>query len=113
MLVAIGLAAGILSGLFGVGGGIVMIPAMVLLVGFAQDRAQVTSLAAIVPIAAVGALVFGRADNLDLVAAGVLAAGSLVGVQLGARVMRGMSNARLSLIFALFLAAVGVMLLIQ
>lgn len=108
-----GIGAGVLSGLFGVGGGIVMVPIMVLLIGFGQHRAQATSLAAIVPIAAVGAFVFGRADSIDLVAALLLAAGSIVGVQLGARLMHRLSDERLSRIFGAFLAIVAVTMLLQ
>ena len=79
MLAAIGVAAGLLSGLFGVGGGIVMVPALVLL-GMGQHRAHAASLGAIVPIATVGAIVFGGASAVDLPAAAVLAAGGVVGV---------------------------------
>jgi uncharacterized membrane protein YfcA len=86
---------------------------MVLLIGFGQHRAQATSLAAIVPIAAVGALVFGRADSVNLVAALLLAAGSLVGVQAGARLMHRLSDERLSRIFGAFLAIVAVIMLVQ
>ena len=113
ILIGIGLAAGIFSGLFGVGGGILMVPAMVLFAAFLQQRAQATSLAAIVPIAAVGALIFGRTDNLDLLAAAMLVAGSLLGVQLGTRLMHRLSNERLSTIFGLYVAIVGVVLLVQ
>jgi len=108
----VGAAAGVLSGLFGVGGGIVMVPAMVLLLAFGQARAQATSLAAIVPIAAVGALIFGRADSVDLVAALLLAAGSLLGVQAGARLMHRLSDERLSLIFGIFLVIVALTMLL-
>lgn len=111
-LVAVGAAAGLLSGLFGVGGGILMVPALVLLVGFGQHRAQATSLAAIVPIAAVGAVVFGRADNVDLIAAVLLAAGSLVGVQAGARLMHRLGDRRLSVVFAVFLIVVALAMLL-
>ena len=109
-LVAIGVAAGVLSGLFGVGGGIVMIPAMVLLLGIGQQRAQATSLAAIPAIAAVGAAVFGRADSVDVVAAIVLIVGSVVGVQVGARLMHRLDDDRLSVIFAVFLVIVALTL---
>jgi len=113
LLVAVGAAAGILSGLFGVGGGTLMVPAAVILVGFDQHRAQATSLAAIVPIAAVGAFVFGRADSLNLVAAVALAAGSLIGVQAGARLMHRLSAERLARIFGIFLVIVAVTMLFQ
>jgi uncharacterized membrane protein YfcA len=102
-LLAVGAVAGTMSGMFGVGGGILMVPAMVLLLGFDQHRAHATSLAAIVPIAAVGAVVFGRADSVNLLAALVLATGSLLGVQAGARLMNQLSDARLSFAFGAFL----------
>jgi uncharacterized membrane protein YfcA len=110
-LVAIGAGAGLLSGLFGVGGGLLMVPALVLLVGLAQHRAHATSLAAIVPIAVVGALVFGRADSVNVVAAVVLAAGSLLGVQVGTRVMARLSGERLALAFAGFVIVVALAML--
>jgi uncharacterized membrane protein YfcA len=91
-LVAIGAGAGLLSGLFGVGGGLLM-------------------LAAIVPIAVVGALVFGRADSVNVVAAVVLAAGSLLGVQVGTRVMARLSGERLALAFAGFVIVVALAML--
>jgi len=112
-LAAVGAAAGLLSGLFGVGGGILMVPAMVLFIGFGQHRAQATSLAAIVPIAAVGALVFGRADSVDLTAALVLAGGSVLGVQAGARLMHRLSDQRLTWIFGTFLIIVALAMLIR
>ena len=111
-LAAAGAAAGLLSGLFGVGGGILMVPALVLLLGFGQHRAQATSLAAIVPIAAVGALIFGRADSVDLAAAVALAVGSMLGVQAGARLMHRLSDQRLTWIFGTFLIIVALAMLL-
>ncbi len=109
---AVGVAAGLLSGLLGVGGGVVMVPAMVLVVGLAQHRAHATSLAAIVPIAATGALIFGRADSVDLPAALVLSIGGLAGVQLGTRVMGRLSDRRLAQVFGAFLIIVAAALLV-
>jgi uncharacterized membrane protein YfcA len=111
LLGGIGLGAGVLSGLFGVGGGIIMVPAMVLLAGMAQQRASATSLAAIVPIAAVGAVIFGGADSVDLPAAVVLAIGSLVGVQVGARLMSRIGDDRLRIGFAIFMIAIALAML--
>ena len=110
-LVAVGAGAGILSGLFGVGGGIVLVPAMVLLLGVAQRRAQATSLAAIVPIATVGALVFGGAASVDLAAAALLIVGALLGVRVGGAVLPRIGDERLRLIFGLLLAGVAVAML--
>ena len=113
LLAGIGLVAGVLSGLFGVGGGVIMVPAMVLLAGMAQQRASATSLASIVPIAMVGAFVFGRADSVNLPAAAVLAIGSLVGVQIGARLMPLVGDDRLRIGFAIFMIAIAVAMLIS
>ncbi|MDQ3689737.1 MAG: sulfite exporter TauE/SafE family protein [Chloroflexota bacterium] len=113
ILAAIGLAAGLLSGLFGVGGGIIMVPAMVLLAGMAQQRASATSLASVVPIAAVGAVIFGQADNVNLPAAGVLMVGSIIGVQVGASLMTRVGDDRLRIGFAIFMIAIALMMLVS
>jgi uncharacterized membrane protein YfcA len=112
-LAAIGLAAGVLSGLFGIGGGIIMVPAMVLFAGLAQRNAAATSLAAIVPIAAIGALIFGGARSVDLAAAAALVVGSLAGVQVGSRLMGRVSEYWLRVAFAVFIAAVAVAMLLS
>ena len=112
LLAAIGLGAGVLSGLFGVGGGIILVPALVLVAGMAQGRASATSLAAIVPIAAVGALVFGRSDSVDFGAALVLAVGSVVGVQVGARLVTRVGDERLRIGFAIFMVGVALTMLL-
>ena len=113
LLAGIGLGAGVLSGLFGVGGGIVLVPALVLLAGMTQHRASATSLASIVPIAAVGAVIFGGADSIDLPAAGVLIVGSLIGVQAGARLMARVGDNRLRIGFAIFMIAVALTMLVS
>lgn len=111
-LAIIGAAAGVLSGLFGIGGGVVMVPALVM-VGLGQHRAQSTSLAAIVPIALVGAILFSQAASVDLGAAVVLAAGSLVGVRAGALLMHRLSDVLLGRVFAVFLIVVAITLLLR
>ena len=112
VLALIGLGAGVLSGLLGVGGGVVMVPGLVF-AGLRQHRAQATSLAAIVPIAMVGAIVFGGADAVDLAAAVVLIVGSVIGVRVGAMVMHRLSDQRLSWIFAAFLVVVALTMLVR
>ena len=113
LLAGIGLGAGVLSGLFGVGGGIIMVPAMVLLAGITQQRASASSLASIVPIAAVGAVVFGRADSVNLPAAAVLIVGSLIGVQVGARLMARVGDDRLRIGFAVLMVAIALTMLVS
>lgn len=113
LLAGIGLSAGLLSGLFGVGGGIVMVPAMVLLAAMSQQRASASSLAAIVPIAAVGAVIFGGAESVDLPAAAILIVGSLIGVQVGARLMARVGDDRLRVGFAVLMIAIAVTMLVS
>jgi uncharacterized protein len=110
-LTGVGAVAGLLSGLLGVGGGLVMVPGLVLAAAMGQHRAHATSLAAIVPIALVGAVVFGGANSVDLPAAAILAAGSLLGVQAGTRAMNRLSPERLALVFAGFVLLIALAML--
>lgn len=81
--VGIGLAAGLLSGLFGVGGGTVIVPMLVLLLRFDQRLAAGTSLAAIVPTATVGVVSYSVHGSVAWIPAVILAAGAVVGAQIG------------------------------
>lgn len=81
--IGIGLAAGLLSGLFGVGGGTVIVPLLVLILGFDQRLAAGTSLAAIVPTATVGVIAYAVNGSVAWIAAIILAAGAVVGAQIG------------------------------
>ena len=74
-----GAGAGFLSGLFGVGGGLVIVPALMTVLGMSQRRAAATSLAAIVLTAAVGSVSYGARGEVSLLAAGLLVVGALVG----------------------------------
>lgn len=84
VLASIGLGAGFLSGLFGVGGGIVMVPALIGLARMDGRAAAATSLAAIVPVAATGGVSYAGVGAIDLAAGALLAAGAIGGAQLGA-----------------------------
>lgn len=99
----VGVVAGFLSGLFGVGGGILVVPGLVLLTGMSQRLAHGTSLAAIVPIACagVGGYVFG--DSIDLPLAAFLALGTPLGVVLGSWALRVSSPRSLRVGFAFLL----------
>lgn len=82
-LLAIGLTSGLLSGLFGVGGGVLIVPALVLLAGFGQKLAHGTSLAAVIPISVTGAIGYAVDGSVNWVVAALLAAGAMVGALLG------------------------------
>jgi hypothetical protein len=84
-LLALGLLAGVLGGMFGIGGGLVMVPGMVLLLNFPDKKAVGTSLATILlPVGILGVLEHWRAGNIDLRVAGLLGAGFVAGSFLGA-----------------------------
>lgn len=110
--VAIGLLGGFLSGLFGVGGGTLIVPLLVLLLGFDQRRAAGTSLAAIVPIASVGVISYALHDSVAWIPAVILAVGSVVGAQIGTWLLARLPQHVLRWGFVGFLAVVIVMLFI-
>jgi len=108
--IAIGLAAGLLSGLFGVGGGTVIVPFLVFLVGFDQRLAAGTSLAAIVPTATVGVISYGVHGSVAWIPALILAVGAVIGAQGGTWLLPRMPITALRWGFVGFLAVVIVTL---
>jgi uncharacterized membrane protein YfcA len=107
-LAAIGLVAGVLAGLLGVGGGVVLVPALVLMLGFDQHVAQGTSLVVIVPAALAGSTVNYRRGRFRLLDAALLVAGGLAGAAIGSSLALGLQDASLRRLFAVLLVAFGV-----
>jgi uncharacterized membrane protein YfcA len=110
---SLGLVAGIASGLFGVGGGIVMVPLLVMLEKLSQHEAHATSLAAIAPIAAVGAATFAFYGHVSITIALALAGGSLVGAPLGAATMARLPEPTLKIAFGILIAILGAVLVVR
>jgi uncharacterized membrane protein YfcA len=106
-LAAIGLAGGLFSGLLGVGGGVVIVPLLVLWAGYGQRDAHAVSLGAIIPISAAGALAFGVGGEIRFWEALALAAGSIAGAQVGARLLARADERKLKLAFGFFLVVVA------
>lgn len=104
---AVGAVVGVLSGLTGVGGGIVFVPAAVLLFGLSQHDAQGVSLAVIIPISIVGAVSHLRLGNVDRRVVLLLAPAAVVGGVVGALIAQQLSSDQLQLIFGLLLLYVG------
>lgn len=109
----IGFVAGLSSGLFGIGGGTVIVPLLVWRAGFTQHAAHATSLAAIVGIAIAGAATFGTDGEVDAPLALALALGGILGAPLGARVMASLDAARLRAAFGALLCVVGILLVLR
>ena len=103
LALSLGLAAGVLSGLFGVGGGILFVPTLVLVVGLAQLEAQATSLAAMIPVVAVGAWRQWGYGNVNRRAALIAGLASGVGVLGGAALADALSDSLLRTLFAVLL----------
>jgi uncharacterized protein len=109
LVIAAGIAVGVLSALFGVGGGIIMVPFLVLVLDQSQHIAEGTSLVVIVPTAIVGAFVHRRSGYVSLRAAAWLALGGISGAWLGAEAALRLDGSVLQFLFGLFLLLSGVM----
>jgi len=108
----IGLVGGVTSGMFGVGGGVVMVPAMVLLLGVKDIKVAIgTSLAVIVPTAIMGSYKHHQHGNVDWRTAACLAPTAIMGGFLGVWITTLMSADNLKKAFGAFLVLVGVKLL--
>lgn len=111
LFLAIGLGAGILSGLFGIGGGVVIVPALALLAKFPAKTATGTSLGALLlPVGILGAWTYHKAGHLDLKASLLIALGLFGGVFIGAQIVQHISDLQLRRAFAVFLALISVKL---
>jgi uncharacterized membrane protein YfcA len=99
-IVAVGVIAGFTSGLFGVGGGIIIVPTLVLLAGFPHKLATGTSLTAIVPISIAGIVGYATAGEVDWAAAACIAAGAVAGALAGTRWLVRASTPALQLGFS-------------
>src|SRR6267378_356873 len=110
-LLAIGAVTGLAAGLLGVGGGFVMVPAMVYLMKTPQREANGTSLAVIVPVAIVGATILGQGHQVDLQVGIVLALGAVGGAVVGARLTRRVSDIGLRRAFGIVAVVAGVVMI--
>ena len=109
LFIAVGLAAGVLAGMFGIGGGIVIGPALILLAKFQPQLATGTSLGALLlPVGALGAWEYYRRGNLNITAALWIALGLFVGAWFGARIAQSLSGPQLQKAFAVFLVLIAI-----
>ncbi|MDR1808629.1 MAG: sulfite exporter TauE/SafE family protein [Propionibacteriaceae bacterium] len=107
LLLAVGLLAGFLSGFFGIGGGTVIVPALVW-IGFSQRHAVATSLAAIVPTAVAGVVSYVVAGHVAWALGGLLIVGVLAGARLGSALLSRLPETVLRWAFVAFLALLAV-----
>jgi uncharacterized protein len=113
IIILVGLVAGLLSGLVGVGGGIIIVPALVFFLGFGQHQAQGTSLGILLLPAGIFAVIsYYKQGYIDLKVVLILFAGFLVGGWLGSKISIGMSETALKKIFAVLLILIAGKLLL-
>ena len=112
-LIIVGAAGGAFSALFGVGGGVVMVPLLIMLCGYGSRAATATSLAAIGVIALVGTATHGVLGNVDWLAAMLVGIPALLGVTLGVKVRMRLSQVTISRAFAILLVAAAVLLAVN
>jgi uncharacterized protein len=107
-IAVVGVSAGFLAGLFGVGGGILIVPGLVLATGMDQRRAHGTSLAAVLPISLASFATYASHGNVDWAVAAILSAGAVAGAVVGTHLLDVLSQRTLSLLFAgiLFISAI-------
>lgn len=113
LLILIGGIGGLLSGAFGVGGGIIMVPLLTTIAKLDQRRAAATSLIAIIPAGVVGTITYGLSGHVDLVAAVLIAAGGVAGSYIGTRLLHRLSIRWLRWLFIGMLLLVTVRLFLE
>jgi uncharacterized protein len=112
-LAAIGIVAGFFSALFGVGGGIVIVPLLVLLAGFGERPAMATSLAAIGVTALAGTIAYAALGRVEVAEGALIGLPAAVGAVAGTTLQQRIPRRALSLLFAALLAAIAIRLLLQ
>ncbi len=114
MVAILGLVSGVVSGLFGVGGAVVIIPGLVMLAKLPQHTAHGTSLAALLlPVGLLGVLEYSKRQQVNWGYAAVVAVGLLIGAYFGARLAGSVSDVLLRKLFGAFLLLVAAKLLLS
>lgn len=112
-LLLIGLAAGFMGGLVGIGGGVIIVPALVMLVGMTQHQAQGTSLTMILfPVGILGVLNYYKQGYVDFKYAGLLAVGFFVGSYLGSKYSLSLPQLTIKRVFAVIMIVLAIKILV-
>jgi len=112
--ILIGLAAGVCSGMFGIGGGVVIVPALLLVTSMDVRDATGTSLAALIPpVGLLGAAEYYRGGHINVKAAAIIAGGLFIGAYFGSRIMLSIPSGPAKKVYAVFLLVLAVRMLLQ
>lgn len=112
IIILVGIAAGILGGLVGVGGGIIIVPALVYFIGFSQKTAQGTSLGLIMlPVGILGVLQYYKQGHVDFRVVAILAVGFLAGSYFGSKIALSLPQETVKKIFAVLMIIIAIKML--
>jgi uncharacterized protein len=112
LIIVIGFAAGMLGGLIGIGGGLIVVPALVYFLSYSQHQAQGTSLGLLVlPVAILGVINYYKKGYVDPKVVGLLAIGFVLGSYLGSKYALGLPQSTLKKVFAIFLLILSLKML--
>jgi uncharacterized membrane protein YfcA len=113
-LLGIGLAAGVAAGMFGIGGGLIIVPALLFLIGMKEKSAIGTSLAALIPpVGLLGAAEYYREGYINIKYAALIALGIFIGAYFGAKLVISLPDALIRRLYAFFLLAIAARMLIM
>lgn len=113
-LLAVGAVAGILSGMFGIGGGLIIVPGLVFFAGFSKDQAVGTSLAALIPPAGLlGAIQYYKRGDINIKYAALISVCLFLGAYFGARITLSLKESTFRYIYAGFLLVVAARMLLM
>jgi uncharacterized membrane protein YfcA len=112
LLILIGLAAGFLSGLVGIGGGVIIVPALVLVAGFSQKLAQGTSLGILLlPVGILAVIQYYKQGYVDIKYVAIVALAFILGSLLGSKLALSLSDEKMKKIFAILMLVISVKML--
>ena len=112
IILLIGIGAGMLGGLVGVGGGIIIVPALIYFLGFSQHEAQGTSLGLILlPVGILGVLEYYKQGNVDVKVVGILAIGFFLGAYFGSKISLALPQQTVKKIFAILMLIMAIKML--
>jgi hypothetical protein len=110
----IGLLSGVLAGIFGIGGGVLIVPALIYFAGFSQKMAIGTSLAVLLPPIGIAAVLeYYRNGNVDFRAALIIASMAIIGGWIGAHSVTHIDSHMLKIMFGVFLIIIGIYMIVQ